>query len=420
MVPGSTLRYGSSFCMVTRSPRSFSRRPRLEAVRPLPRLEATPPVTKRCLVETGRDECGGVAKVRLPWSLPSGKSAGPRGLRISAERRLARTATPRRPGRTPLTRNKACRYRIALARAAAGPVRPRPVTRRGGLRLVARALGRPQLRRRSAACGWSPASPNRARATAQATARTNPATASPARPWRVVSPRNTTPDDGRRHGLGQHHGRGGHGHAAAFQRRRVHQERHDPGRRQRVGGRAAHQLRRARSRAGSGPRPRAPRTRARRWRRARGCGPSRAAGPRPSRPRATPATATISADLERRAHRRRALGAGRGTEQAHADDHPGDRQPFPPAEPDLHQPGREHRGDREVGRDHGLHGEQRQPPQRHELGQEPDDVDAEAGHEAPLAEQPDEQARVDPRRGRVRLPGSGPADGSPRGRRWPA
>src|SRR3954453_1414154 len=50
MVPGSTLRYGSSFCMVTRRPRDFSRRPSEEAVRPLPSEEATPPVTKMCFV----------------------------------------------------------------------------------------------------------------------------------------------------------------------------------------------------------------------------------------------------------------------------------------------------------------------------------------------------------------------------------
>ncbi len=50
IVPGSTFRYGSSFCMVTRRPRALSRAPRLEAVRPLPREEATPPVTKMCLV----------------------------------------------------------------------------------------------------------------------------------------------------------------------------------------------------------------------------------------------------------------------------------------------------------------------------------------------------------------------------------
>src|SRR4051795_2294394 len=50
MVPGSTLRYGSSFCIVTRRPRERRSRPRLEAVRPLPREEATPPVTKMCFV----------------------------------------------------------------------------------------------------------------------------------------------------------------------------------------------------------------------------------------------------------------------------------------------------------------------------------------------------------------------------------
>src|SRR6478735_7360171 len=49
IVPGSTFRYGSSFCIVTRRPRAFRRLPRLEAVRPLPREEATPPVTNRCL-----------------------------------------------------------------------------------------------------------------------------------------------------------------------------------------------------------------------------------------------------------------------------------------------------------------------------------------------------------------------------------
>src|SRR4051794_25604116 len=36
--------------MVTRRPRDFSRLPRLEAVSPLPSDEATPPVTKTCLV----------------------------------------------------------------------------------------------------------------------------------------------------------------------------------------------------------------------------------------------------------------------------------------------------------------------------------------------------------------------------------
>src|ERR1700691_5643934 len=47
--------------MLTRRPRILSNRPRLEAVRPLPRLDATPPVTKMCVVSTGRAECAGVA-----------------------------------------------------------------------------------------------------------------------------------------------------------------------------------------------------------------------------------------------------------------------------------------------------------------------------------------------------------------------
>src|SRR5699024_3740840 len=43
-------RYGSSFCMVTERPRARRRCPRLDAVNPLPREEATPPVTKICFV----------------------------------------------------------------------------------------------------------------------------------------------------------------------------------------------------------------------------------------------------------------------------------------------------------------------------------------------------------------------------------
>src|SRR5437867_3175424 len=43
--------YGSSFCIVTDRPRHLSNRPRDEAVRPFPRLDATPPVTKMCLAK---------------------------------------------------------------------------------------------------------------------------------------------------------------------------------------------------------------------------------------------------------------------------------------------------------------------------------------------------------------------------------
>src|SRR5215469_8890665 len=57
--------------MLTLSPRSFSRRPRLEAVRPLPRLDATPPVTNRCLVETGREKFAAVAKTSSRGPCPA-------------------------------------------------------------------------------------------------------------------------------------------------------------------------------------------------------------------------------------------------------------------------------------------------------------------------------------------------------------
>ena len=46
MVPGSTFRYGSSFCMDTETPRLLSSLPIDAAVTPLPRPLTTPPVTK--------------------------------------------------------------------------------------------------------------------------------------------------------------------------------------------------------------------------------------------------------------------------------------------------------------------------------------------------------------------------------------
>src|SRR5512139_1761782 len=52
MVPGSTLMYGSSFCIVTRYPWSSSSRPIEAAASPLPSDDTTPPVTK--MYFTGR------------------------------------------------------------------------------------------------------------------------------------------------------------------------------------------------------------------------------------------------------------------------------------------------------------------------------------------------------------------------------
>src|SRR5215471_17008649 len=70
--------------MVTRRPRSFSSRPRLEAVSPLPRLEATPPVTKRCLVSIGRDARPDAAKMISRGRCYAGVPSAPRTLRITA------------------------------------------------------------------------------------------------------------------------------------------------------------------------------------------------------------------------------------------------------------------------------------------------------------------------------------------------
>src|ERR1022692_965515 len=49
MVPGSTLRYGSNFCNVTRNPRLSSRHPMEAAAMPFPNDETTPPVTNTYL-----------------------------------------------------------------------------------------------------------------------------------------------------------------------------------------------------------------------------------------------------------------------------------------------------------------------------------------------------------------------------------
>src|SRR5438093_6351785 len=57
MVPGSTLMYGSSLRMLTRRPRALRMRPMLAAVMPLPRLLATPPVTKTYF-DMGRGSSG--------------------------------------------------------------------------------------------------------------------------------------------------------------------------------------------------------------------------------------------------------------------------------------------------------------------------------------------------------------------------
>jgi hypothetical protein len=74
----------------------------------------------------------------------------------------------------------------------------------------------------------------------------------------------------------------------------------------------------------------------------------------------------------------------------------------------------DHRGHREVRRDEGLHREQRQPMQRHKLGEEAEGVEADAGHEPPLVQHPHHETGIDASAGRVLT------YGWPRVRRWPA
>src|SRR3954468_12139587 len=88
IVPGSTLMYGSSFCIVTRRPRHLRRRPSEDAVRPFPKEEATPPVTKMCFV-TGLHhtasplEPGGIPHVACECWMRTWRKA-PRSLRSSS------------------------------------------------------------------------------------------------------------------------------------------------------------------------------------------------------------------------------------------------------------------------------------------------------------------------------------------------
>ena len=85
IVPGSRLMYGSSFCSVTRRPRSLSSRPSDDAVRPFPRELATPPVTKMCLVTRAPRLCGSSTS-RRNRNLPRARtSRGQFGEQMSRE-----------------------------------------------------------------------------------------------------------------------------------------------------------------------------------------------------------------------------------------------------------------------------------------------------------------------------------------------
>src|SRR5262245_35563208 len=85
--------------MLTRRPRILSRRPRLDAVSPLPRLEATPPVTKTCLVRTGRGVSADVAKL-APVVCAGGRGPSVHGVSEYQEQPLTDLDT-HRAGPTP-------------------------------------------------------------------------------------------------------------------------------------------------------------------------------------------------------------------------------------------------------------------------------------------------------------------------------
>src|SRR6478735_2058364 len=82
--------------MVTRRPRALRRLPRLDAVRPFPREEATPPVTNTCLVGvplfTEFDPTGCAA---------GNRHAGRRIQCVSGKAEEGDVAEPRRPTTTP-------------------------------------------------------------------------------------------------------------------------------------------------------------------------------------------------------------------------------------------------------------------------------------------------------------------------------
>src|SRR5215467_8611526 len=66
MVPGSTFRYGSHFCRVTRKPRLSRRQPMEEAATPLPKEETTPPVTKIYFGAIRRVYAAATARLFIP------------------------------------------------------------------------------------------------------------------------------------------------------------------------------------------------------------------------------------------------------------------------------------------------------------------------------------------------------------------
>src|SRR3954447_13741117 len=143
MVPGSTFRYGSSFCIVTRSPRAFSSLPSEEAVRPLPSEEATPPVTNRWQVSRAKESsvlgskpalaarkssltAPGVRRVPTRGSAEVGYDAVGLGTRAVVTR-AARRLLPQREDRPEQGHRAAEAVDVADARGAGPQLRDDPV-----------------------------------------------------------------------------------------------------------------------------------------------------------------------------------------------------------------------------------------------------------------------------------------------------
>jgi hypothetical protein len=212
--------------------------------------------------------------------------------------------------------------------------------------------------------------------------------------WACLVAEEDDADYGGRDRLGQHHGRGGDRHAPAFQRGGVEHERDDAGRGDRVGGRVPGQLERREPGQHPGRDAEDPEAEAGREAERGGAVGLVELG----RGQAEHGQARDGHDerqLEHRAHLRGALRARRGAEQADARDHAEHRRPLPPGQGHPDHPGGHHRGHREVRRHERLDGEQRQPVQGDELGDKAERVQAHAGDEPPLTQQPDDQARVD-------------------------
>src|SRR5439155_9494235 len=112
MVPGSTLRYGSSFWRETLSRRAFRMFPIEAAVMPLPREETTPPVTKTYFDMD--DLQGGFTEF-------TGKRPSPPSGEVGAERRVGTPTLAMSVGRQDV---------IEVRLSAPGPRPSSPIPRR--------------------------------------------------------------------------------------------------------------------------------------------------------------------------------------------------------------------------------------------------------------------------------------------------